>query len=79
MKYIILLLAVTLSACTTEETEREIQKRGKPMTVEGKGRIMGQRHLWNYNTITTVMLEDGTRCAVYFYKGGIDCDWRNSK
>jgi hypothetical protein len=75
-KITIILLAVTLSACTTKESEKEIQKRGKPITVEGKGRIIGQRHLWSHDTITTVRLEDGTRCAIYFYKGGIDCDWR---
>tara|TARA_B100000809_G_C14704598_1_gene375468 strand:+ start:220 stop:456 length:237 start_codon:yes stop_codon:yes gene_type:complete len=73
---ILILLAVTLSACTAKESDQEIQKRGKPIIVESKGRIMGQRHLWNYDTITTVRLEDGTRCAVYFYNGGIDCDWR---
>ena len=80
MKVLVLLgLCAVLGGCgTSGESEETQKKRGMPLDIESQGRIMGNTLMPINAVITTFKLEDGTRCAIYRWKGGIDCDWAST-
>ena len=72
MRVLILMVFAALAGCS------DSPKYSDPEFIDviSKGDIRGNAVFPIHDRIIQISLKDGTRCALYRYKGGIDCDWQ---